>query len=282
MPDQYNENNESNELFQTEKSPAEIRQMITKALVENKIIGHLQNNILYMKSFGADYSLDKIFTFIGIVVILGGSQARHIEFPAGAIILTVGIGSLIIGAIFAKLLKHYLIYDIDQEVFYTITNIHNHTIKKSKEIPRSALIELGVDVTDKDPHNNNNINYAVIRNKSDLMDNPGLRTSFVGLLFNGKKINISDPVALRQPHEVAVERCKFFAECFGLKYIICKKNEALQVVNENRSYKFTKYSKDKEWEKARKDTKIVTWFSIIIISIPFIILLILFINGLTK
>ena len=279
MENQYydnNESNSSNELIQTEKTPAEIIQSIKKALVNNKILGHLQNNILYMKSFGANNSLDKIFNSIGVITILIGSQMRNIEFIQGAIILSVGIGSLIIGVIFAKLLKHYLIYDIDKEVFYTITNIHNFTIKKSKEIPISAIIELGVDVTDKEPNNEQRVSYQFLRHKGDLLDNPGLRTSFVGLLYNGKKINISDPVALREPHQIAVERCKFFAECFGLNSVICNKNEALKIEKDNKSYKFTKYSKDKEWEKVKRNNNIVLWIVFLLMFVPIIILIIIF------
>lgn len=249
----------SNKVLNTEHTTYEIKEIIKKALVKNSILGYLHNNILYMQSFGKSNSLDKIFAGIGIFIILGGSRAKELEFGVGVTILVLGIGCFILSAIFKKLLKYYLVYDIDREVFYTITNIHNKTVKKTQEISRRDIIELGVNVTDKDVNNDKVIDYNVINFKGDIMDNPGLRTSFVALKNNGKIVNISDPVALRQPHEVSIERCKLFSECFGLDYVICEKNECLKTIKEGNKNKFVKYQMNKEWEKVKKNNNLVLW-----------------------
>ncbi len=250
------------------KTPEEIKDIIKNALVSNKILGYLNGNILYMKSFGKDYSLDKILFIIGAVVLLGGFEAEDLFFNYWFIILPLGIGSLIIGFVLNKLLKFYLIYDIDREVFYTITSVFNNTLYMTDDINIRDFIELGVDVSDKNPGNDNQVNSNVIYFKGDIMDNPGLRTSFVALRPNGKLVNISDPVALREPHKAAVARCKMFAECFGLDCVICNKNEGLKVVNENNGFKLSKYNKEQEWAKAKKNNNIslIVVFSILIIT----------------
>ena len=105
------------------KSVEEIKQTIKNALIKNEILGYFNNDLLYMQLFGKNNSLDKIFTTIGILVILYGTQKKEIEFVEGIIILTVGIGSFIISAILKKYLKFYLVYDTNREVFYSITSL---------------------------------------------------------------------------------------------------------------------------------------------------------------
>ena len=231
------------------KSPAEIRELIKAALVKNKILGYLNNNILYMQSFGKSNSLSSIFAVIGIGIILSGGRAKELDFNQGLIILISGIGCFIISAILAKLVKYYLVYDIEREVFYTITKVFNKTISETKEIDKNDFIELGVNVIDKD---GDNVNSNAVFFTGDKMDNPALKSAFVGLLSNGKIVNISDPVGLRKPHEAIVERCKLFSECFGLNSVICEKNESLKAIKDNNNmFKLVKYSKDKEWAKIK-------------------------------
>ena len=264
MNDEY-----SNEKSQY-KTPEEIKEIIQKALVSNKILGYLNGNILYMKSFGKDYSLDKIFFIIGTVILIGGFQLEEIFFQNLALILSLGLGSLSIGLILQYFLKFYLVYDLDREVFYTITNIHNTTLYKTNEIRRRELIELGVDVLDKNPGDNRQYDSNVLNFKGDIMDNPGLRSSFIGLKSNGTIVIISDPVALRQPHEAAVARCNLFAECFGMNAVICKKYEGINIVKENNQYKLTKYNKEKEWEDARNKYNKSLYISLVVIIAIFI------------
>ena len=235
------------------KSPAEIKEIIEKYLISNEILGYLNDNLLYMKSFGKDFSLDKIFFIIGSVVLLGGLEFFEYFIRYWILFLTIGIGSLVIGLVLNKLLKFYLVFDINREVFYTITNINNATIYKTDEIRRSDIIELGVDVLDKAPNDDKRLDRNVIHHKGDILDNPGLRTTLVGLKPDGTVVSISDPMALRQPHEAAVSRCRLFSECLGMPAVICDKNEGLLVIREDNQIKFSKYNRDKEWEEARKD-----------------------------
>ena len=261
MNEIYDENNSQY------KTPEEIKEIIQKYLISNEILGYLNQDLLYMKSFGKDFSLDKIFFIIGTVVLIGSFEIEGLFINYWSIILSIGFGSFIIGLILNKLLKFYLVFDINREVFYTITNINNMTVYKTNEIRRSDIIELGVDVYDKIPGNDNQINSNIIYFKGDIMDNPGLRTSFSALLSNGKTVDISEPVALRQPHQAAVARCKMFAECFGLNCVICNKNEGLKIINENNSYKLTKFNREKDWAKAKKNNylSLIITFSILII-----------------
>ncbi len=249
------------------KTPEEVKEIIQKYLNSNEILGYLNNDLLYMKSFGKDFSLDKIFTIIGVIMLLVLLEIDGLAENYGFVLLPVAIFFIILGVIFAKLLKFYLVYDIYREVFYTITNINNSTVYMTDEIRRSNIIELGVDVLDKVPGNDNQINSNIIYFKGDIMDNPGLRTSFIALLSNGKTVAISEPVALRQPHEAAVARCKMFSECFGLNSVICNKNEGLKIINENNTYKLTKFNREKDWAKAKKNNylSLIITFSILII-----------------
>ncbi len=172
--------------------------------------------------------------------------------------------------------KFYLVYDIDREVFYTITNIHNYTLFKTNEISRKNIIELGVDVSEK--NNENRTNYNVINYKGKLIDNPYLNTSFIALNRNGKVEIISDPIAKKQPHEAAVARCKLFSECFGVKATICNKDEYLLVIkDDNNNFHFEKVSKLKEWETAKKDYNYSLWFGLfIVLLIPILSYLIIY------
>ena len=256
----------SNNSFDTYKSPQEIRKIIENALVDNQILGYLHNNLLYMKSFGKNYSLDRIFAIIGFVVIFGVAEFDELFISKWVIIIPIGIGCFILSFIFSILLKFYLVYDIDREVFYTITNIFNKTVKRTEEIKRRDIVELGVDVSDKD--NDGNIANQVFNFKGNLIDNPGLKTSFVALRTDGNVVYISDPQAKKQPHLTAVARCKLFSQCFGVKSIICNKDEALQVIKEDNDLcKFIKYSKVEEWKKAKKNVSVTTWLVFVIIVI---------------
>ncbi len=234
------------------KSPAEIKEIIQKYLVSNEILGYLNNNLLYMKSFGKDSSLDKYFFLISIVVFLSGLEFFEYFIRYWILFLTIGIGSLVIGLVLNKLLKFYLVFDINREVFYTITIINNVTVYKTDEIRRTDIIELGVDVLDRDPSDARRINTQVIRLKCDIMDNPGLRTTLIGLKPDGTIISISDPMALREPHEAAVARCRLFSECLGMPAVICDKNEGLVVIRDENQIKLSKYNKEKEWEEGKK------------------------------
>lgn len=237
------------------KSVEEIKQTIKNALIKNEILGYFNNDLLYMQLFGKNNSLDKIFTTIGILVILYGTQKKEIEFVEGIIILTVGIGSFIISAILKKYLKFYLVYDTNREVFYSITSLKNKIFNKSKELSRKDIVELGVDCTFKDD-NGSRAEYAAVSFKGDPKDNPGIRTSFVALLRNGSTINISDPVGLKDGRECAIARCHFFADCFGLNSVICEKDEFLKVIKDGvRKYKFSKSSLVPELEKVKKMSK---------------------------
>ncbi len=269
------ENYSSNEISNEEnilKTPIEIKQIIEQALVSNGILGYLNNatNCLYMKSFGRDSTPDKIMISIGFVITYLGlpgknqSSISQIEI----IMIIAGIIMMIVGGLISKVVTHYLVYDIDREVFYTISNLFNKTIFRSKEVAKRDIIELGVDVTDR--NEKNQIYQQVIHPKGvALIDNPGLKTSFVALKNNGKKVNISDPVALKQPHEAAVARCQLFSECFGVPFVICNKNEALKIVKDNNVSKFEKFSKEPEWEKARKEEKLTIVFVIILMLVVF-------------
>ena len=252
MYDQYEDNQQYLNNQQYPKTPEEIKEAINKALVRNEILGYLNNNLLYMQIFGKNNSLDKIFMGIGAAAILLLSQMRRINAMGAAIVLALGIGFLIIGFILKKILKYYLIYDTERESFYTITNIFNNTVKKTKEIFRDDIIELGVNVTFKDD-NNDRPDYNAINFKGDLMNNPGIRSSFVALLSNGRIVNISDPDGLAKPHNLAVARCKLFSECFGVNAVICDKKEMLKVVKEGiNNFKLEKTSLIEELEKAKK------------------------------
>ena len=229
------------------KSPAEIKEIIQKYLVSNEILGYLNDNLLYMKSFGKDSSLDKYFFFISFVVFLSGLEFFEYFIRYWILFLTIGIGSLVIGLVLNKLLKFYLVFDINREVFYTITIINKVTVYKTDEIRRTDIIELGVDVLDKNPADEKQLNSDVLHFKGDIMDNPGLRSSLIGLKPDGTKVFISDPMALRQPHEAAVARCKLFAECLGMNAVICNKNEGILVIKEGNQIKLSKYNREKEW-----------------------------------
>ncbi len=234
-------------------TPSEIKQIIESALVNNQILGYLNNNILYMKSFGRSSTPDKIVASIGIIVFYFGLPDKNI--PPQPTLLMVGAAMFIIGGLVSLLVKHYLIYDIDREVFYTITNLWNITIFRSKEIKRSNIAMLGVDVSDS-INNNNNTRSLAMNYKGELMDNPYLYTSFFAYTNDGKVVNISDPMSKRQPHEAAVARCKLFAECFGVDSIICDKNELIKVdKDENNKDKLIKIPRKDEWEKLKKDEK---------------------------
>ena len=277
MINHYNSQDTTENVLKIDKKPSEIKQLINKALITNKIFGYLHNNILYMKSFGKSNSLDKIFAGVGAAIILGGTRARELDFNEGLFIIVSGVGCLILSAVFAKLLKYYLVYDIDREVFYTVTNIFNKTVKKTKEIARRDIVELGVNTEYKQ---GNRVDYKAINFKGDKMDNPGLRTSFVALLTDGKIVNISDPIALRQPHDAAVARCELFSECFGLNNTICNKTEYLKSIKgEGHNFKLQKLSNIQELEKAQTQTNRLTYgllvfFLILIIigiAIPFLV-----------
>ena len=269
-------NNEYSNEKSLYKTPEEIKDIINQALVSNKILGYLNGNILYMKSFGKNYSLDKIFIIMGVLVLLVGIELEEIFWRYLSLFLILGIGFLAIGFILGKLLKFYLVSDIDREVFSTITRILNNTMNKTKELQRRDFIELGVDVTDKNPGNENQISSNVIYYKGSMMDNPGLRTSFSALLSNGKTVDISDPVALRQPHEAAVARCKMFAECFGLNCVICNKNEGLKILKENNTYKFSKFNRENDWEKAKRNNSLSLFITFaILITMAIIVFFVL-------
>jgi hypothetical protein len=257
---------ENQEINNQSKTPAEIREKIQAALSTNEILGYLNNNILYMKSFGRNSTPDKIFAGIGAIIAWIGLPDEH--YRGSLTLILIGGTMLAIGSLVSWLVKHYLVYDTDREVFYTITNLFNKTIFRSKEVARKDIVELGVDVTDR--NESNQIYNEVLHPKKDqeLIDNPGLKTSFVALITNGKKINISDPIALRKPHEVAVARCQLFSDCFNVKSVICNKNEALKIgKNENNNYTFKKYSKESEWESARKTENSVSWIILITLLI---------------
>lgn len=250
------------------KSPAEIKEIIQKYLISNEILGYLNNNLLYMKSFGKDSSLDKFFFFISIVVFLSIFEFVEYFVRYWFLFLSIGIGSLVIGFILKKLLKFYLVFDINREVFYTITIINNVTVYKTDEIRRTDIIELGVDVLDKNPGDNRQYDRNVLNFKGDIIDNPGLRSSLIGLKPDGTKVFISDPMALRQPHEAAVARCKLFAECLGMNAVICNKNEGILVIKEGNQIKLSKYNREKEWEDARnKYNKSLYIFLVVLIAI---------------
>ena len=258
------------------KTPEEIKDIIQAALVSNEILGYLNGNLLYMKSFGKDYSLDKIFAIIGMVVLLLGIELGDIFIENLHIFLPVGIGSLVISFILGKFLKFYLVYDIDREVFYTITSIFNNTVYKTNEINRRDIIEFGVDVTDKIPGNEDQVYSSAINFKGDILDNPGLRTSFSALLSNGKTVDISEPVALRKPHEAAVARCKLFADCFGVKSVICNKDESLEIVTDGHNKTLKKRSRLEDWEKQKQMYSKTIKISLGIIIIGTIVLIYLF------
>ena len=247
--------NESNN--NSSKTHEEIKEIIKKALINNSIIGFLHNNLLYMKAFGKENSIDKVFYGIGLVTILGGTQYRELDFDQGLSILVIGIGSFIIGSILSHLVKYYLVYDIDREVFYTITNVFNKTVKKTPEINKRDIIGLGVNVVNKTTtvRGQKAEDISLFNFSKDMMDNPVLLTSFVALQPNGKIVNISDPVALRKPHEAAVARCELFSECFGVDSVICNKNETLKAFKEGNKYKLVKYSMDKHFTERNKNAK---------------------------
>ena len=255
----------------TNKSPNEIKKIINDALVKNEIRGYLHNNLLYMQLFGKNNSLDKIFLGIGIAVIVLGTQINELQFMQGVIILTIGIGSFAISSILRNLLKYYLVYDTNREVFYTITNIKNKTFSKSNEIHRRDIIQLGVNTTFKDD-NNNRAAYEAVHFKGSLKDNPGIRTFFVALKSNGQIVNISDPDGSKNSEVITAARCKLFAECFGLDYLICEKGESLSVVNEGKQkFKLSKSSFAKDLEKVKNATKYLIIFVIAFFTIMLIL-----------
>ena len=247
------------------KSPAEIKEIIEKYLISNEILGYLKDNLLYMKSFGKDFSLDKFFFIIGTVVLLGGLEFFEYFIRYWILFLTIGIGSLVIGFTLNKLLKFYLVFDINREVFFTITTINNMTIYKTDEIRSSDIIELGVDVLDRDPSDERRINTQVIHHKGDILDNPGLRTTLVGLKPDGTVVSISDPMALREPHEAAVARCRLFSECLGMPAVICDKNEGLVVIRDENQIKLSKYNKEKEREEGKKQYTNSMYYSLAVL-----------------
>ena len=250
---QLNESNNNS----TYKSPEEIKEIIKKALVNNSIIGFLHNNLLYMKAFGKENSIDKVFYGIGLVTILSGTRYRELDFNQGLMILGIGIGSFIIGAILSQLVKYYLVYDIDREVFYTITNVFNKTVKKTPEISKKDIIELGVNVVSKTTYvrGQKAEDISLFNFSKDKMDDPVLLTSLIALQPNGKIINISDPVALRKPHEAAVARCKLFSECFDVQSVICEKHETLKAFKEGNNFKLVKYSREKHFAQRNNNAK---------------------------
>lgn len=247
-----------------DKSPAEIREIIQSALQNNQILGYLKNNILYMKSFGKSYSLDKIFAIIGIVTFSIATEIVELIFSYGIIILTILVVSFSLSFVFAKFFKYYLVYDIDREVFYTITNIHNYTLFKTNEISKKNIIELGVNVSPNDFDCKEYDNSKEFKKK--LIDNPHLETSFIALYSNGKTEIISDPISGREPHETAVARCKLFSECFGVKATISQKDEYLLVKkDEFNNYKFEKLTRIPEWEKGIEEHNKTIWITILIL-----------------
>lgn len=256
--------NSNNEIIINNKRPAEIKQLIEAALIENKILGYLHNNILYMKSFGQNYSLDKIFAFIGVFTLLILTEIDEFIFSYGLIIITISLISFTLSFIFAKLLKFYLVYDIDREVFYNITNIFNYSIFRSDELSRKNIIELGVDVTDN--NSEKRTDYNDINFKGKLIDNPYLKTSFIALNPKGIVEYISDPIAEKEAHQTAVARCKLFSQCFDVKATICNKDEYLLIIDdEKNNYRFEKKSRLPEWEKAKKEYKHSLWVALLVI-----------------
>ncbi len=256
------------------KSTSEIKNLINKALVKNEILGHLNKNLLYMQSFEKKNSIDKIFYGIGIIIIFVLSQyhfsENQNEHPIIYILFALGIASLILGRCISGALKFYLVYDIDKEVFYSVTYLFNKIINKTNEISISDFIELGVNVTDLND-SKDAINQKALFFKGDKMDNPGLRTFLVGLRDDGKIISITDPEGLRKPHEAAVARCKLFAECFGLNSVICDKNEYLKAVeDETGNYKLVKNKMDNKIEKANSNAKSIIIFFTIFFLIVFL------------
>ena len=82
------------------KSPAEIKEIIQKYLVSNEILGYLNDNLLYMKSFGKDSSLDKYFFFISFVVFLSGLEFFEYFIRYWFLFFSILIGFLVICFVF--------------------------------------------------------------------------------------------------------------------------------------------------------------------------------------
>ena len=106
----------SEEKYNHENSPAEIKELIEEALVDNKILGYIHGKILYMKSFGRNTSPDKIVAGIGVLILYIGFPDS--DLPANLYLIICGGLLLVLGSLVSLLVKHYLVYDIDSLYIY--------------------------------------------------------------------------------------------------------------------------------------------------------------------
>lgn len=239
-----------NNLTTIERS-SEIKQIIEDRLAKNEKLGFLHNNLFYINVFETEDPLNQTFFTFGLLSFLFYLALKENEIN-GSLFIIIAICLFIIGAILKIILKYYLIYDIDREVFYNITKINNLTISKSGEISINDFIELGVNQTFKDDAGHKPKSSAMFF-KGDINDNPGIRTSFVALNNDGKIINLSYPVGTKEAEANAVAACELFSECFGLNSVICDKKEYLIVSkDEKQNYIFNKSSLIKDLEYCKE------------------------------
>ncbi len=234
------------------KDRNEIRHLIEDSLENNKELGFLHNNLLHIQDFGAYQSLDQIFLTLGILSFLLCGLEQIDSYTKG-IIVVIAICFFISSFIFNKLLKFYLVYDIDREVFYNITKINDSTISKSKEIFTKDIIELGVNQTFLDKGGRRITGRSAFFYKGNINDNPGIKTTFVVLKRNGEIVDLTYPMETKQAEANAVAACKLFSDCFGLNSVICEKKDYLKVVkDQNQNYIFEKASLVQEMEKRKE------------------------------
>ena len=234
----------------------DIKHIIESALVKNKKLGFLQNNLLHIQIFGTNESLDRVFFIFGLLGLILCFFVQ-IDLYINGIIALIAICFIITGFIFKKLLKFYLVYDIDRKVFYTISKINDSIISKSKEILTNDFIELGVNQTFLKNDGRRPSDLAFFY-RGNINDNPGIRTSFVALKRNGEIVNLTYPLGSKQAEARAVAACKLFSECLGLNSVICEKKDYLIVVNgQGQNYILAKASLAEELETRKSISNIL-------------------------
>ena len=189
------------------KSTAEIRELIEEAISKNKDIGFLDNGLFYMEVYSNPniYLPMKIMASVMALIGFFGSLFMK-EIPREyywLYFLLVSIPFLIVLLLccFSLLCSHYLVFDINNNKFVTLTKLFNKYI---------------VDIFTSDPV------YAVYIKKiilSTICENRALTDIILVELDNGEEFGLTSSIALMH-HENLKEKCLLLSECLDVDCVV--------------------------------------------------------------
>ena len=188
-------------------TPSEIREKIELEILNDKSLGHLKNDLVFMfvDTNSKIYLPIKYAAIFQSIIIIPIPLFNNVIFLKNYLFLVFLPVIICVFFLFLHILcSHYLVYDLKKNSFYTVSLLFN-------SIPLDILQSESVKLY--------RIEKIILQTKYETTgNNTALYDKIIALLDDNTEVELTEIMSSIKYHNILVNRCNFFSDCCNIDF----------------------------------------------------------------